>query len=50
MGSDGREGPQDPEQDERPDEPPVDGPSAAEGNDEPGGTSFDEPGGDEHGT
>jgi hypothetical protein len=30
-------------------EPPVDGPGAAEGNDEPGATSADRPGG-EHGT
>jgi hypothetical protein len=31
-------------------EPPVDGPGAAEGNDEAGATSYDEPGGEEHGT
>lgn len=32
------------------DEPPVDGPGAAEENDEAGATSYDQPGGDEHGT
>jgi len=31
-------------------EAPVDGPGAAEGNDEAGATSYDEPGGQEHGT
>ena len=30
--------------DERPDEPPVDGPGGAGSNDEPGGSSYDEPG------
>lgn len=34
----------------RPSEPPVDGPGAAEENDEAGATSYDEPGGDDHGT
>jgi hypothetical protein len=36
-------------QDAASNEPPVDGPGAAEDNDEAGGTSYDEPGGDEHG-
>jgi hypothetical protein len=38
------------DEDARPDEPPVDGPGASEGNDEAGATSYDEPGGHEHGT
>jgi hypothetical protein len=36
--------------DDRQDTPPVDGPGGAGGNDEAGGTSYDEPGGREHGT
>lgn len=32
------------------DAPPVDGPGAAEDNDDAGATSYDQPGGDEHGT
>ena len=44
----GREG-QEEKPESRPDEPPVDGPGAAEDNDDAGGTSYDQPGGDEHG-
>lgn len=34
----------------RPSEPPVDGPGAAEDNEDAGATSYDQPGGSEHGT